>query len=419
MKSSTSERLTQDPVEREVKLKADLDLALPDLRGVVGGTYRLPEQDLRAAYFDTPDFRLWSRGITLRHRLGEGPASGMWTLKLPEKPTGATLDRTELSWPGSRDEIPAEAQRLLRGLVRSAELCQVAELNTVRRPLELHDKGGQSWAVMDDDTVTVSGGPRDGLRFRQVELELADDRPRRSVSRELDQVVRVLRKAGARHDGSPKLARALGKEAGSTPHAVAQADVGTRSSLEAVIRHSINDGLDRLLDHDYRLRLSAYDPPAYDIHQARVATRRLRSDLRTFRPALDPVWVRHTRDELRWIGSALGNVRDVDVLTSGLSMRRRRVTYGRSRPTRAAQPSLRTTPTSQPAAGQSDRGRRAVPSAAGSAACCRQRSSVPNEAKPRSLEEAEPGRRKLGSNRTSASGARIVAGLTSAGPTSG
>jgi CHAD domain-containing protein len=319
MKSTTSEGLTHNPVEREVKLKADLDLALPDLRGVVAGTYRLPEQDLRAAYFDTPDFRLWSRGITLRHRLGEGPASGTWTLKLPEKPTGATLDRTELSWPGSRDETPAEAQRLLRGLVRSAELRQIAELNTVRRPLELHDKGGRSWAVMDDDTVTVSGGPRDGLRFRQVELELADDRPRRSVSRELDQVVKVLRKAGARHDGSPKLARALGMEAGPTPHA-APADVGTRSSLEEVIRHSINDGLDRLLDHDYRLRLSAYDPPAHDIHQARVATRRLRSDLRTFRPALDPVWVRHTRDELRWIGSALGNVRDVDVLTSGLSM---------------------------------------------------------------------------------------------------
>ena len=102
--------------------------------------------------------------------------------------------------------------------------------------------------------------------------------------------------------------------AGSLP-----VDLGKRSSLEAVVRASLDAGLDRLLDHDYRLRLHADNPPAHDIHQARVATRRLRSDLKTFRPALDPIWVRHTRDELRWLGSALGSVRDVDVLMSGLS----------------------------------------------------------------------------------------------------
>ncbi len=176
---------------------------------------------MRAAYIDTPDFRLWRRGITLRHRLGEGPTSGTWTVKLPERPTGATLDRTELSWPGSRDAMPPEAQRLLRGLVRSAELRQLAELSTVRRPLELHDERGRSWAVLDDDTVTVNGGPRDGLRFRQVELELSDDEAEdqtgKGPSQRLDAVVQVLRDAGARPDDSPKLATALGLAAGSAP----------------------------------------------------------------------------------------------------------------------------------------------------------------------------------------------------------
>jgi len=50
------------------------------------------------------------------------------------------------------------------------------------------------------------------------------------------------------------------------------------------------------------------------VHQARVATRRLRSDLRTFRPILDTTWSESLRDELRWLGAALGNVRDLDVL---------------------------------------------------------------------------------------------------------
>ena len=45
----------------------------------------------------------------------------------------------------------------------------------------------------------------------------------------------------------------------------------------------------------------------------RVAARRLRSDLRTFRPIVDRAWAQALSDELRWLGSALGEVRDADV----------------------------------------------------------------------------------------------------------
>ena len=311
-------------VEREVKLQADIDLALPDLGGVVGGTFRLPERDLRAAYFDTSESRLWKRGITLRHRTGEGPASGTWTLKLPEPSRARTLDRTELSWAGPRDEVPGEARRLLRGIVRRADLQLVAELRTVRRPLQLQDGHGRPWAELDDDTVTVSGGPRDGLRFREVEIELADhaERDRGTGGKEgghaLDVVVEALRKAGARPDNSPKLATALGLA--DRPARRAEDNVlDRRSSLEEVVRASIKAGLDRLLDHDVVLRLDPGNPPEHDVHQARVATRRLRSDLKTFRTLLDPAWVAHTREDLKWLGDAMGKVRDADVLITGLS----------------------------------------------------------------------------------------------------
>ncbi len=50
------------------------------------------------------------------------------------------------------------------------------------------------------------------------------------------------------------------------------------------------------------------------VHQARVASRRLRSDLRTFRTALDPAWAEPLREELRWLGTVLGEARDADVL---------------------------------------------------------------------------------------------------------
>lgn len=66
-----------------------------------------------------------------------------------------------------------------------------------------------------------------------------------------------------------------------------------------------------MLDHDLGVRQSA-DPE--HVHQARVATRRLRSDLRTFGDVLDPGSSGRVRDELRWLGQALGRVRDADVL---------------------------------------------------------------------------------------------------------
>jgi CHAD domain-containing protein len=50
------------------------------------------------------------------------------------------------------------------------------------------------------------------------------------------------------------------------------------------------------------------------VHQARVAVRRLRSDLNTFRPLLDDQWSFGLREELRWLSDELGAVRDSDVL---------------------------------------------------------------------------------------------------------
>ncbi len=54
------------------------------------------------------------------------------------------------------------------------------------------------------------------------------------------------------------------------------------------------------------------------VHQARVATRRLRADLRTFEPFLDAQWANELRAELRWVAADLGAVRDLDVLRARL-----------------------------------------------------------------------------------------------------
>jgi inorganic triphosphatase YgiF len=129
-------------VEREVKFGADLAFELPDLRQIVGSTKWLPQQSLRTAYFDTPDLRLWERGITLRHRAGEEEQSGKWTLKLPEEAEGTAVERTELTWPGAPDVPPAEAQRVLAGVVRHATLERIVVLESTRKRLVLRNDQG-------------------------------------------------------------------------------------------------------------------------------------------------------------------------------------------------------------------------------------------------------------------------------------
>ena len=91
--------------------------------------------------------------------------------------------------------------------------------------------------------------------------------------------------------------------------------LGPEPDASALIRHAIATSVARLLRH--QAGAHAGDDPE-DVHQARVACRRLRSDLRSFRSMLDPEWVRQTRDELSWAGRLLGEVRDVEVLLDRL-----------------------------------------------------------------------------------------------------
>ncbi len=55
------------------------------------------------------------------------------------------------------------------------------------------------------------------------------------------------------------------------------------------------------------------------VHDARVAVRRLRSDLRSFRAFLDAPWTDALREELQAAGDTLGAARDADVLLARLN----------------------------------------------------------------------------------------------------
>ncbi len=151
-------------VEREVKLLAPPGFVMPDLGGVA-----LPDQQLKATYYDTPDLRLARWGTSLRYRTGEG--APRWTLKLPSDLGGPGLVRTELEFEGPPTAVPRDAAKLVTAYVRTGSLGRVARLETRRRRVELHDELGIVRALVCDDDVKVYDGRRLARQFRELEVE--------------------------------------------------------------------------------------------------------------------------------------------------------------------------------------------------------------------------------------------------------
>ncbi|MDQ6709512.1 MAG: CYTH and CHAD domain-containing protein [Candidatus Dormibacteraeota bacterium] len=295
-------------IEREIKLGAGADFALPDLRDVVAAiTATEPEERrLETVYYDTPDLRLARWGCSLRLRQGEG-----WTLKLPSSASGQTLNRRELEFPGDGRRPPDAATTLVMAYVRRSSLVPVASLSTLRRRVRLQETGGPVLAEVVDDDVSVIQGLRVASRFREVEVELRDA----AGDRLLEPVLARLRAAGAADgDNAPKLMRALGPRAAGPPE-VAPPALTPNASGADLVRHAIATSVAALLRHDPGVRLG---DDSEDIHRARVATRRLRSQLRTFRGLVQADWASDLRDDLRWLADGLGAVRDKQVLAARL-----------------------------------------------------------------------------------------------------
>ena len=88
-----------------------------------------------------------------------------------------------------------------------------------------------------------------------------------------------------------------------------------KTTTGEVVREAVASAVARLQDH---VGEAQRRDDAEELHQSRVATRRLRSDLRTFAPLLSDAWTADLRDELSWLGAILGAVRDGDVLRARL-----------------------------------------------------------------------------------------------------
>ncbi len=299
-------------IEREFKLAAEAGTELADLTHAVPGMSVGPKETLQldAVYYDTPSLALARWGVTLRSRRGEpGP---IWTLKLPAASSDTALSRHEIMFDEPLGAVPAAVHTAVRAYTGSQSLAPAVRLQTERTQFDV-ELDGHPFAKLCDDTVVaqVAGGPINV--FREVELEFVGTQ---AESAAVSAILERLRDSGCTDDEVPiaKALRALGPRAFDPPDVVIP-DVGKRATVGVLVRHVLSKSVVQLIDQHARVCLG--DQPE-DLHQFRVAARRLRSDLRTFASLLDSSLTTSLRDELGWLGREVGIGRDADVLAERL-----------------------------------------------------------------------------------------------------
>jgi CHAD domain-containing protein len=281
---------------------------LPPLRDLPGVTTVDPPvwHDLEAVYFDTDDLALAAAGVTVRRRSG-GDDTG-WHVKLP----AADGARDEVRAPLGRATrtVPKPLRSAVQVHVRDRPMGPVATLRTRRRTHRLLGDEGQVLAEVCDDSVSANTPSDDEpTTWREWEVELVEGEPGL-----LEAADTLLREAGAAPSASTsKLARVLGDRAAR--HPCGPRSRPSRDGPAAFVVHTrLCEQVAELKARDPQVRRDMYD----GVHKMRVALRRLRSALATFRPLLDAEVTEPLRAEMRWLAGALGEARDAEVMHARL-----------------------------------------------------------------------------------------------------
>ena len=286
--------------------------ALPPLHDLPGVTHMEPpvEYHLDALYYDTADLVLAGRRLTLRRRTGGDDAG--WHLKLPV----GVDERHEMREPLGEhpEQIPEGILILVRAVLRGRTLVPVVRLRTRRTLHRLVGENDQVLAEVCDDEVQADRFVPEPLNqtWREWEVELVHG------SRELlDAAQARLASVGVEPSANPsKLARALGDAL--PPFVTVPAPRPTRkSSAGEVLLKYVHEQVHMIGTQDARVRENDAD----GVHRMRVATRRLRSALSTYRSLLDTSITGPLRDELRWLAGSLGSARDAEVIRQRLAHR--------------------------------------------------------------------------------------------------
>ncbi len=279
-------------------------------------------REISDTYLDTDDWRIYRAGYALRIRCIKGKNKAEATMKLlaSEEDTPGLKSRREFSEP--LDSVEPEVLEDASGPVgeRVQALCgpkalrPLFKVETRRSTYGLSLDGSEVGEVALDETAIPLENGTEPTRLRRVEIELEPE----TVSR-LEPFVERLRDECRL---SPAIASKY--EAGLftrelTPPAPPEFGPtsidGSLSTGELAFR-VLREQFGVLLNHEAGTRIGE---KAEEVHDMRVATRRMRAAMKIFEKAV-PVRTRKFRDEFKWVAGALGEVRDLDVQLERLDL---------------------------------------------------------------------------------------------------
>lgn len=271
----------------------------------------LAARKLVNVYYDTPELTLHSKGIALRtRRQGRG---WLQTVKCAGTTSGGLAVRPEWeqSYGGRFDfagiDDPPLRELLERQRIRS-HLEPAFETVFTRRAWRLRPAQGSAILLMLDRGWIEAGGKREALSEIEIELEHGN------VDALFDLALALAADLPLRPEILSKAERGyrlrLGTplkpvKAAPSPLGAAQAPLDAFRAIAAACIAQLQWNA-----------LGAGEPDPEFIHQMRVALRRLRSALRTFRPALPAGFEQAVVPPIRDLSRSLGGARDWDVLAA-------------------------------------------------------------------------------------------------------
>ncbi len=269
------------------------------------------------SYRDTDDWRIARAGFVVRTRRRGRHDEVTLKDSRPAEGSGLRqrLEVTEVLPPSGLDGLGDDGPvgRRLRAIVGSRRLREVLQVRTRRRPFALRVGGTDVAEVALDDTLIVVGTGQRPMQLRRVEVEVQPD-----WLEALEPIVEQLRMTcglqPARLSKFEAGLLALGEEIPGTPE-LGPTDVSATSAMGDVAFAVVRRQIAVLRAKEPGTRLGE-DPE--ELHDMRVATRRLRAALSLFGGVL-PVRAQMFREELGWLARLLGAVRDLDVQLENLA----------------------------------------------------------------------------------------------------
>ncbi|AUI52762.1 CYTH and CHAD domain-containing protein [Arthrobacter crystallopoietes] len=275
--------------------------ALPDVSRVEQGV----ETEFEAVYFDTEDLALAARCITLERRTG---TQAGWQLEQPNDDGGRRVS----SSPPVRgtDGVPKTLLQLVRVHVRDKPLVPVARVLTRRVLHRLYGSGDKVLADMLDDHLRSEQLPSKtgGSVWREWAIELVEGNQDL-----LDACDALCAGSGAQRGsrGSTLRSELAGRSRQPEPAVPCPKRKGDAA---AVLLFFLHQQVRSLKEQDPLVRSG--EPEA--VHKMRVASRRLRSCLATYRKLLAGDTAGELRGELKWLAGLLGEARDAQVMQDRL-----------------------------------------------------------------------------------------------------